>query len=124
MGRRLFTPRRLIAVAACAAASISAYAFAASNTVPPTKAGDGAAAITGFSISNVHYVLGAADPTQIVEATFTLTPPPSPAGTIRIKLVAAGSTWYQCTAAGASVTCTTTGATALAADELRVVVVD
>jgi hypothetical protein len=124
MGHRLFTVRRLVVLLGAAVVAVAVGGFAASNTVPATGAGDGSGNITGFTISNVHYTLDAIDPTRIAQTTFTLAPAPSPIGTIRIKLVAAGATWYSCTAAGADVTCTTTGASALAADQLRVVVVD
>ncbi len=121
---RWMTRKRLVALGAIALVGAAATGFAASNTVPATKAGDGNANITGFTISNVHYNLDTVDPQKIATTTFTLTPAPSATGTIRIRLVAASSTWYPCTSAGTAVTCTTTGATALAADNLRIVVVD
>jgi hypothetical protein len=44
--------------------------------------------------------------------------------TIKIKLESAGSTWYSCTNVAAAVTCTTTGANVLTANELQVVIAD
>jgi uncharacterized protein YpuA (DUF1002 family) len=96
------------------------YAFAAANTVPASKAGDGSGDITGYTVSAIHYTLNAA-PTTIDTVTFTLDTAPVAGSTIKIKLVAAGSTWYSCTNVTTAVTCTTTGAPVLIADSLQVV---
>ncbi len=96
------------------------YAFAASNTVPDHQAGDGAGVISGYGITNVAYTL-AANPQQIASVSFDLN---ADAGTVKIKLVSTGSTWYNCTVVHSgnyTATCLTAGATVLSADELRVV---
>ena len=51
---------------------------------------------------------------------------PQAGSTMKIKLVAAGSTWYTCTNVTTALTCVTTApqATVAAADELRVVIAD
>lgn len=96
-----------------------ATAFAASNTVPSSAAGDGAGGVSGFTVSSVQYNLNAANPANIDSVTFTLN---AAAGTVKIKLVAAGSTYYSCTnTSGNNWSCTTTGATVSSADELRVI---
>jgi hypothetical protein len=41
------------------------YAFAAANTVPASKAGDGNGGITGYTVSAIHYNLSGATPTNI-----------------------------------------------------------
>ena len=99
-------------------------AFTASNTVPPSKAGAGSGAISGYTVSSVHYTLGATDPTQIASVGFNLDTAPVAGSSIKIKLVSSGSTWYSCTNATTAVTCTTTGATVASADSLTVVVAD
>ena len=106
------------------ALTVVSYAFAAANTVPATKAGDGAGAITGFTISNVVYTLNAANPPDLDQVAFDLDSIPPVGSNLRIKLVSAGATWYVCVNVGAAVTCDTTApqATTLAADELRVVI--
>ena len=81
------------------------YAFAAANTVPASKAGDGSGAISGYVVSAIHYNLNAITPTNIDSVTFTLDSAPVAGSTIKIKLVAAGNTWYTCTNAGTAVTC-------------------
>jgi hypothetical protein len=113
----------IIVIVAFAFTSVT-YAFAASNTgIPNQKAGDGAGTITGYAISGVAYTL-AANPQQIASVTFNLN---ADATTVKIKLVAAGSTWYDCTVTHSGLfpaSCTTAGATVVSADELRVVAAD
>lgn len=97
----------------------SAYAFAAANTVPATKAGSGSGAISGYTVSNVVYNLDASDPALLDSVDFTLS---AAATTVKIKLVTAGSTWYPCVVdTGNDFTCDTTGATVSSMDELNVV---
>jgi hypothetical protein len=114
----------VIVLVAFAFASV-ATAYAASNTVPATNAGDGAAAISGYTISAIHYNLNAANPGNIDSVTFT-TDTTVPAGaTVKIKLVNAGSNWYTCTGQGStSISCVTTApqATVATADSLRVII--
>ncbi len=99
--------------------AVSAYAFAASNTVPATKAGDGSGAISGYTVSAVAYNLNATDPSALDSVDFTLD---AAATQVTIKLVAAGSTWYDCSVVtGNNWTCDTTGATVSSMDELTVV---
>jgi len=103
------------------------YAFAAANTVPPSKAGDGSGAISGYAVSTIHYNLNATNPGTIDSVTFTLNSAPATGSTIKIKLVAAGTTWYTCTNTTTSVTCnngTTLGASVTSADSLEVVIAD
>ena len=104
--------------------AVSAYAFAAANTVPATKAGDGAGAISGYTVTNVAYNLNATDPTALDSVDFTLS---AAATQVQIKLVAAGSDWYVCddgVSSGINWTCDTTvgtQATMGTVDELKVV---
>ena len=96
------------------------YAFAAANTVPDTYAGDGQGTISGYVVSAIHYTLDATDPSKINTVDFTLD---HAATFVKVKLVAAGTTYYGCTiTGGTSVSCTVGGAvTVLAADQLRVI---
>jgi hypothetical protein len=110
----------LIGLVAFALATFT-YAYAASNTVPATDAGDGAQAISGYTISAVHYNLNGTNPANIDSVTFTIAPAAT-GGSAQVQLVNAG-TWYSCTiSGGTNVSCTTTGATAAAAANLRVVI--
>lgn len=104
-----------------------AVALTAANTVPASKAGDGSGTITGFTISNVDYVLNATNPGNIDSVTFTTDTAPGTGATVKIKLVSSGSDWYSCTMSGTpaiNASCTTTSpqATVSAANELRVVI--
>jgi hypothetical protein len=102
------------------------YAFADANIVPASKAGDGSGGITGYTVSAIHYNLNAT-PTTIDSVTFTLNSAPITGSTIKIKLIAAGSTWFTCTNAGTAVTCnngSTLSAPVSTADSLEVVVAD
>jgi hypothetical protein len=112
-----------LVLAAVVAAGV--YGFTAANTVPATKAGDGAGAVTGYVIDSVHYTLGA-DPGDIDQVEFNLDSTPVVGSTIKIKLVDAGTDWYSCTNVAAAVTCDTTSpqATVLPTDKLRVIVAD
>lgn len=98
-----------------------------------TQAGDGARAITGYTVSNVHYGLNSTDPTLVDQVTFDLDSTPVAGSTIEIQL-AAGSFWYSCTNVAAAITCPTTDdagtagtneqATVAGSTNLRVVVAD
>ncbi len=115
----------VIAIVAFAFASV-ATAYAAANTVPASKAGDGSGAITGYTVSAIHYVLNGTNPSTIDTVTFTLDSAPVAGSLIRIKLFVAGP-WYTCTNTGASVTCnngSTLGASVSTALSLEVVVSD
>ena len=93
-GRRYGRGVRLLATGVAAAATTAgAYAYTAANTVPETRAGDGAGTVSGYTVSAVDYVL-AADPTLVDAATFTLD---APASSVKAKLEAASTTYTDCT---------------------------
>jgi hypothetical protein len=113
----------IIAVFVLALATTT-YALAAANTVPTSTAGDGNGAISGYTVSAVHYALNAANPANIDTVTFTIAPAAPTGSVATIQLVAAG-TWYPCTItmpAGTAVSCTTTGAPVSTATSLHVVI--
>lgn len=95
------------------------YAFAAANTVPDSFAGDGSGTVSGYAVSNIHYVL-AANPVNIASVTFTLD---SAATDVRISFD--GTTFHSCTVTGGtSCSCTVTGTVSvLSATSLRVIAV-
>ncbi|MGD0878998.1 MAG: hypothetical protein ABSA01_12755 [Anaerolineales bacterium] len=104
-----------------------AYASAAANTVPTSKAGDGNGAVSGYTVSAVHYNLNTTNPGTIDSLTFTLNVAPVGGSSIKIKLVNAGTTWYTCTNSGTTVTCnngSTLGASVSSVDNLEVVIAD
>lgn len=87
----------------------SAYAFAATNTVANSKAGDGTGTISGFNITNVDYTVKAANPTEVSEVKFTLDTAPLN-GQVYIKLNSVPASWFLCTVAGTTATCDTSTA--------------
>ena len=100
------------------AISVAAYAFAASNTVPATKAGDGTGAVSGYTVTSVVYTLNGTDPSTLDSVAFDLG---AAATQVQVQLVASG-TWYACTLdTGTIWECDTTGLTVATIDQLRVV---
>ena len=105
------------------------YAFTAANTVPSTTAGAGSGAVSGYTVSGVHYNLNASSPLNIDSLTFTINPVVPSAGTgkvvVQTSLTTGGSNTYSCVtnAAGATVTCGTTTPVQLTADKVTGVTV-
>jgi hypothetical protein len=103
----------IVAVAALVVAG-GAYAFTASNTVPSSTAGAGAGAVSGYTVTGLHYALDATTPTNIDSLTFTVSPviPNTGSGKVLVQaaLSTGGPTNYTCTTdtTGALVTCATT----------------
>jgi hypothetical protein len=92
----------------------SAFAFAASNTMPAgTYAGEGTTGTSGYDVQNVHYTLNGSN---IDSVSFDLD---AAAGTVKVSL---GAAFYACSNAGGfSWSCTTTGETVAGASALSVV---
>ena len=107
--------------------SMAVYGFANANTFSTSHAGDGEKAISGYVITNIKYNLNSSNPGSIDSVTFTTDTAPTAGSTIKIKLVAAGSTWYTCSNAGTAVTCnngSALNASVDTADSLRIVIAD
>jgi hypothetical protein len=103
--------------------SAASYAFAATNTVDDTYAGDGEGAIAGYTVSGITYVLDTTNPSLIASVKFTLD---ETAATVKAELSnTAGTTtaWSTaCTLSGGTYTCTfSPGFNVLDAYTLRVV---
>jgi Tfp pilus assembly protein PilV len=113
--------RTVLIVVMAAALAFAAYAFTASNTVPTSQAGDGYNTISGYTVTNVAYVL-AANPANIDRVTFTLS---GTAGTVKAKVQNASTTYADCSNTGGNNwSCDfATDPTVLSADELRVIAV-
>lgn len=102
--------------------SATTLGFAAANTVDTSNAGDGAGAISGYTVTNVHYTLDSTNPSQVNQVSFTLSPAMVSGGTIRISVNGTSFITAPCTGTS-SVTCSLTGAgvTATSLTNLRVV---
>lgn len=100
------------------------YGYAAGNTVPPSNAGDGVGAVSGFTVSNIHYGLNTSSPQNLATLDFDINPVMPAGGAVRVS-INGGSTWLpagDCTASGADVTCTISGTvTVTSVTDLRVV---
>lgn len=112
--------RTVLVLVAAAALALATYAFTAANIVPGSKAGDGAGAITGYTVSNIAYTLDATDPANVESVAFTLD---AVAGTVKAKLVAASGTYTDCANTGGNNwSCNIEpDPSVLSADELRVI---
>ncbi|MDW8008479.1 MAG: hypothetical protein RMK67_02810 [Chloroflexota bacterium] len=114
---------RKIAAAAAIIAALAIVAFAATNTVPATRAGNGAGNISGYTVSNVTYNLDSTNPENLASVEFDLD---AAAKTVKVRLQSTGGNWYNCTDAdgngpGNHWSCNTTGQQVQPMDELRVV---
>lgn len=99
------------------------YAFAATNSVEATFAGDGSEAITGYDVVDVSYKLDTSNLANIGEVSFTLDN--ATASEAAVSLVS-GGTLFPCTSSdGTDWTCDVSAGniTALSANLLRVVAV-
>jgi len=98
----------------------TAYAFAATNSVPSSYAGEGFGAVSGYNVTNLQYNLNAGNPSNIDSVQFTLN---AAATNVQVRLVTTGS-YVSCTNVGFNWTCLTPGVTVSVADELRVIARD
>jgi hypothetical protein len=102
-----------------AVVAVSAFGFAAANTVPASNAGDGSGAINGYTVSAISYSLDGTNPSLLDSVDFTLAPTTATSVEVQIN-----GNWYSCTA-GANPSCNIGGAeTVLSAVSLRVVAAD
>ena len=95
--------RRLAVLAVFAIVAVSAFGFAASNTVNDSRAGDGAGTVLGYTVSNIEYTLNDADPSLLDAVDFDLN---NNAGTdnAAVQFNSAGN-WYDCTGGPTSFSC-------------------
>lgn len=120
--------RRFAATVVAGAALVVALAagpgFTASLGLAGSGAGDGAGAVSGFTVSDVDYVLGD-DPSALDAVAFTLDPAAAGAE-IQVRLLSDAGAWYPCSTDGAAVRCDTSSPPVALAeiDELRVVAAD
>ena len=108
--RRLFSFRTTTAILLALILSAVAYGFAAANTVPDSKAGDGSGAVSGYTISAIHYILDATTPSEIDTVTFTTDVAVPATGTVYVVADNGTGTEYK------SNTCSGLGTTSLSCD--------
>lgn len=110
----------LFVIVAVLAITVASYAFAAANTVPDTKAGDGTGDVSGYDVTDVVYNLNSTDPSTLDSVSFDLGAAAA-TGKVKAQLVDSGA-WYACTLDTGTVwTCNTSGLDVSSIDQLRVV---
>ncbi len=97
-------PARILIVVVLALVLIGAMdALTASNTIPPSSAGEGSGVVSGYTISAISYNLNGANSSNIDFVTFTAT---SDGGSLAPALTTidvefdAGAGFYTCTRIG------------------------
>ncbi len=100
------------------ALATTTFAFAASNSVPAGKAGDGSATITGYDVTNVVYTQDSGSPVNITAVAFDLD---GAAATVRVRLITGGALQSCTNPSGTHWTCAISGVTVTAANTLQVV---
>jgi hypothetical protein len=75
MVRRQRAIRLSVLLALALLVGVAIYAFAAANTVPATRAGDGSGAISGYTASSVVYTLNSSDPSKMTRSRSRSVPP-------------------------------------------------
>ena len=95
--------RTLLALVAVAVLALSLHtAFAASNTVPTSRAGLGQRAVSGFDVTAITWTLDAGDPSQVSTVRFRVTPAPA---RVYAQFPPSSLAWRTCTLVGANATC-------------------
>lgn len=106
MFRNMRKPMGVGVVILAAAAAVGAYAFTATNTIADAgNAGIGQQTISGYTVTNVAYVLNTSDPSKWSAINFTLD---RPATQVQVKFddsqgQLTSSGWIDCTANGSTV---------------------
>lgn len=116
--RNLRSGRRLTVLALFAILAMSAFGFAASNTVPDSNAGDGDGDISGYIITNITYELSDTTIGAVDNVSFDLD---VAASDVKVAFNTP-ATVFDCTVSGGtSVSCDLTGVAAVDINNLRVV---
>lgn len=120
--RKSTLPRSLLAGFLIVTLGIATYAFAASNTVPESGAGDGTGTVSGYTISAIVYTLDAVNPEEVDSFAMEVTPDGGENATTVQATVDGGTTWIDCAGGGTSWTCTLgVGVTLTSISSLQVV---
>lgn len=131
--RRALRRGPLQLVTALAIFAVGGAAFTAANTVPATSAGEGAGAISGFTVTNVAYNLDATNPSNVTTVTFTATADNGDAVNTGLSTYVEfdnlSGDWYQCARIGGvapahDISCDTTPANPNTAVQLTVLNAD
>jgi hypothetical protein len=110
--------KRRTVLAAMLAAAVSAvgFAFAATNSVTPSKAGDGSGAVSGYTVTGVSWDLNDTTPQYIDKVTFNLG---AAASEVKARVKKSDGTYYAWVSC--SVTTGTTYSCTFAASSVQTV---
>jgi hypothetical protein len=93
----------LAVIALIALFSVGGAAYSAANTVPVSSAGEGATAVSGFTITAIDYNLNASTPTNVDTVTFTATADNGDATNTSLTIYVEfdnGTGYYSCSRTG------------------------
>ena len=122
MVNKMKSPRRLIALAIFAIVAMSAFGFAAANTVSPSNAGDGSEAVSGGLVENIAYSFNGVS--QITGVAFDYTGYTDPPTNINITLLGANVSGTCNPAGGDHWTCSVAPTNVVPITGLRVISFD
>lgn len=108
----ILRPRVLVMFALALILSVSAYGFAAANTVPLSAVGDSDAVISGYAVTNVVYTLDTStNPSKITQVNFSIAPlSGGPAvAAAKVQLLTGGALFTCDVTTPATTTCAITG---------------
>jgi len=101
----------LLALMLAAIVGVGAYAFTASNEVPPVKAGVGVGKVTGYKVEHEEYTFAGAGATLGIEKVKLTFNEEVEGAEVKVAFVKAGTappasaSWTGCTASGTNATC-------------------
>jgi hypothetical protein len=129
MTNKVFRPRNFLVVIMLLVLAAVAYGFAATNNVEGSAAGDGSEAVSGYDITNIHYVLDSGNPALVSSVQFQMAVEAGGAGddaaTVYVELDSDAGNWYSCNVSSyPTVTCDLSGGSVSVGStftELRVV---
>jgi len=77
---------------------VIAYGYAAANVVPESGAGDGTGTVSGYTVSNIDYVLLSTDPTKVESVALDVAATSGAGEPSEVQItVDSGTTWISCT---------------------------
>ncbi len=118
------TPRRMVLAGLLGIVALATVGYANSNTVPGSNAGDGSGAISGYTVSGIHYTLDSSNPANTTSIGFTVNTAIPNTGTKRISLDG-GTTWLSSGACSGNTTISCNAAVSVASlTSLRIVAAD
>jgi hypothetical protein len=118
------SPKRLLVLGALGLTAALTVGYANSNNVPTSNAGDGSGAISGYTVTAVHYTLDNTNPNLTTQVSFNIAPALTGTSSKRVSLDG-GTSWIaagNCSGNGTVICTAALAVTSLT--NLRVVAAD